>query len=95
MNHSPNDTTARELRILGQALRELRQQAGLTQKEMGARAGVRDTYISEVESGRRSMRWITVTRFLRVLGADLRQLAEALDNGKTDLTSKRRSPNHT
>ncbi len=64
-------------------MRTLRLQAGLTQKEMGARAGVRDTYVSEVESGRRSVRWITVTRFLRVLGADLRQLTDALDQAQT------------
>jgi transcriptional regulator with XRE-family HTH domain len=64
------------------SLRELRRRAGLTQKEMGARAGVRDTYISEVESGRRSVRWITVTRFLRVLGADLQELLDALDRSE-------------
>jgi transcriptional regulator with XRE-family HTH domain len=90
MASNPTDPTAQDLRILGRALRELRKQAGLTQKEMGARAGVRDTYISEVESGRRSVRWITVTRFLRVLGADLRQLVGALE--ATEKKDPARSP---
>jgi hypothetical protein len=31
----------------------------------------------------RLRRWITVTRFLRVLDADLRQLTEALDQAQT------------
>jgi len=91
MTPNPTDPTARELRILGRALRELRQQAGLTQKELGARAGVRDTYISEVESGRRSVRWITVTRFLRVLNTDLHQLvAELVEVEKQESRPKAR-----
>lgn len=89
MDPTTTDDTARELRLLGRALRELRQQAGLTQKEMGARAGVRDTYISEVESGRRSVRWVTVTRFLSVLDTNLRGLVAALDEAEKLERSRR------
>jgi hypothetical protein len=36
------------------------------------------TYISRIERGRRGVQWLTVQRFLRALGADLHQLADAV-----------------
>jgi DNA-binding XRE family transcriptional regulator len=39
--------------------RALRTRAGLTQKELGARAGADDTYLSQVETGHRDLRWST------------------------------------
>jgi transcriptional regulator with XRE-family HTH domain len=62
-------------RALGRALRELRIRAGLTQKELGARAGANDTYLSQIETGQRDIRWSTVTCLLRALGATTAELA--------------------
>lgn len=77
MNYHPEDIE-RELRLLGRGLRALRQRAEITQREMGAYLDLKHNYISEVEGGRRSVRWITVKRILGVLGADLHQLADAI-----------------
>ncbi|HEV3047797.1 MAG TPA: helix-turn-helix transcriptional regulator [Solirubrobacteraceae bacterium] len=64
--------------VLGQALRELRRQAKITQKEMTEREGLDETYISRVEHGRIDVKWTTLLRFLRVIGADLHELADAV-----------------
>jgi transcriptional regulator with XRE-family HTH domain len=80
-----------ELRALGRALRYLRKQAGLTQWQLATRAGLLDTYISEVEGGRRSVRWITVLRLLRALDADLRQLVDAIDAAEREKPSAEHS----
>lgn len=87
MDHDPKDIE-RELSLLGRGLRELRQRAGITQREMGAYLDLKHNYISEVEGGRRSVRWITVKRILGVLGADLHQLANAIT--EADRRDKRR-----
>jgi transcriptional regulator with XRE-family HTH domain len=66
-------------RVLGKALRELREQAGLTQEALAARVEIGATYVSQVENGHRGVRWHTLLAFLRALDADLRQLADAID----------------
>ncbi|HEY5192843.1 MAG TPA: helix-turn-helix transcriptional regulator [Solirubrobacteraceae bacterium] len=76
MSESARDT---ELRLLGGALRRLRDAAGITQEELAERLQMDPTYISRIERGRRGVQWLTVQRFLRALDADLRQLAEAID----------------
>jgi transcriptional regulator with XRE-family HTH domain len=65
--------------ILGRALQALREQAGLTQEQLAARIGVHATYVSQVERGRRGVRWHTVMRFLDALEDDLRELAVAIE----------------
>lgn len=72
------DNTNRSRNTLGQALRELRDQAGLTQKELAESSGTDDTYISRVEHGRIDVGWSTLWRLLDALGADLYRLADAL-----------------
>jgi transcriptional regulator with XRE-family HTH domain len=64
--------------ILGRALRELRTHAALTQEELAAKVGVGSTYVSQVEHGHRGVRWHTLRKLLEALGADLRQLADAI-----------------
>lgn len=66
-------------RILGKALRELREQAGLTQEALAARVDIGATYVSQVENGHRGIRWHTLLAFLGALDVDLRQLGEAID----------------
>jgi transcriptional regulator with XRE-family HTH domain len=65
--------------LLGQALRALRLHAGLTQKEIATRAGTSEAYVSHAETGRLDVRWHTLRRLLAALTADLRQLADAID----------------
>jgi DNA-binding XRE family transcriptional regulator len=66
-------------RALGRALRELRRDAGLTQKELGLKSSANDTYISQVESGQRDIRWSTITRLLMALDLTVADLAAAVE----------------
>jgi ribosome-binding protein aMBF1 (putative translation factor) len=72
-------TRETELRVLGSALRRLRDARGITQEELAKRVQMDPTYISRIERGRRGVQWLTVRRFLRALGAELHQLADAID----------------
>jgi len=78
MDDQSTDPIADARRALGRALRELRKQAGLTQKELGSRANANDTYISQVETGLRDIRWSTVTRLLIALDLTVADLAAAI-----------------
>jgi transcriptional regulator with XRE-family HTH domain len=76
---SPNRSDENGQQALGQALRALRQRAGITQEELGARVGIDPTYISRVEGGRINLRWGTLQRFLHALNATVTDLAGELD----------------
>jgi transcriptional regulator with XRE-family HTH domain len=73
----PDDETGQD--ALGRALRALRQKAGITQEDLGARVGIDPTYISRVEGGRINLRWATLQRFLRALEASMGDLASELE----------------
>ena len=80
-SHEPDAT--QDHQILGRALRELRDRAGLKQEELAVRTGIGVTYISQLENGHRGVRWHTLRRLLRALGADLHQLADAITEAET------------
>ena len=65
--------------VLGQALRELRHRAGMTQEQLAARLGVDATFVGRLERGKRGARWHTVRRVVHALGASTRQFADAID----------------
>jgi transcriptional regulator with XRE-family HTH domain len=77
LNQDSNEAV-HDHRALGQALRELRNQAGLTQEDLAARAGIGATYLSQLENGHRGVRWHSVTRLLNGIGVNLYQLADAI-----------------
>jgi transcriptional regulator with XRE-family HTH domain len=79
MNDQNSDPIVEARSALGRALRELRKQAGLTQKELGLKASANDTYISQVESGQRDIRWSTITRLLMALEVTVADLATAVE----------------
>lgn len=68
-----------EYEALGRALRALRQTAGLTQVEAAQKLEVRSQFLSEVERGKRGMRWHRLRALLAVYGANLHDLGRALD----------------
>ncbi len=78
VRHQPTAASTRDHRILGLALRELRGRAELTQEELGGRAGIGASYLSQLENGHRGVSWHSVTRLLDALGSDLHQLADAM-----------------
>lgn len=69
----------RDQAVLGRALRELRERAGLTQDQLAERIGIDLTYVSRVERGKRGVRWHTVMRFLRALDVSIGDLAALLE----------------
>jgi transcriptional regulator with XRE-family HTH domain len=64
---------------LGRAIRVLRDRAGITQKVLAERVGTSEAYVSNIEGGQRDARWSTVMRLLHGLGADVHQLADAIE----------------
>jgi transcriptional regulator with XRE-family HTH domain len=82
VRHEPTDASIRDHHVLGRALRTLRDQAGLTQEELGARAGIGASYLSQLENGHRGVGWHSVTRLLSGIGADLHQLADAISEAE-------------
>lgn len=68
----------RDQLILGRALRTLRERAGLTQGQVGARAGTDDTHVSRMERGQFDIRWRTLRRMLRALDSTLADLGDAI-----------------
>ena len=61
---------------LGKAIRQLRQDGGLSQETLGHRAEIHPTWISHIESGRINPTWGNVRRIAAGLKVPLSQLAE-------------------
>lgn len=70
---------------LGEAVRQLREQRGLTQRQLADAADINPTWISHIESGRTNPAWGTVARLAGALGvavSELALLAERLARGE-------------
>ena len=65
------DYQVRTTRDFAGAIRNLRQDRALTQVALADRAGVSNKWISDVESGKSSLRFTTVLRLLDALDVDL------------------------
>ncbi len=59
------------------ALRRARAKAGLSQRELGRRAGVSQTTISLIEDGKTSPRFETLDRLLEICGFELELIPRA------------------
>lgn len=70
----------RNAKQLGNAIRRARRRLGLSQGELGERAGVRQGTISEIESGTRGGQLETVLALLAVLGLELQVTARSGDS---------------
>jgi transcriptional regulator with XRE-family HTH domain len=64
----------RELKLLGDAIRKYRDQAGLSQEKLAEKAGLHPVYVGKIERGEQ---WISLHALLRV--------AKALDVRMRDL----------
>ena len=67
-----------EIRILGEALRLIRQRAGMTQDDVSVRAGTNAAALSHIESGERDARWSTIARLLPALQSNIHQLGDVI-----------------
>jgi transcriptional regulator with XRE-family HTH domain len=61
----PHDTS---LQRLGATLRQYRQQRGLSHRALAVRTGIRSSYISQIELGKRNISVLTMLRLTQVLG---------------------------
>ncbi|MGH2878387.1 MAG: helix-turn-helix domain-containing protein [Solirubrobacteraceae bacterium] len=77
------DDATEDRRSVGGALRTLRRRADLTQEALSTRSGIDVTYISQVENGRRGVRWHTVMRLLRAMGMRVSDLAAEIDKAES------------
>jgi HTH-type transcriptional regulator/antitoxin HipB len=57
---------------LGAAIRHYRREAGLTQAQLAARAGINRTYLADLERGRETEQVRRILRVLRQLGVRMR-----------------------
>ncbi len=65
--------------LVGQAIREIRKDIGITQTELGERIGVVPAYISNIESGGAGVSFDMLWRITRALGcypSDVLMIAE-------------------
>jgi HTH-type transcriptional regulator / antitoxin HipB len=53
---------------VGAAIRQYREEAGLTQEELASMAGLNRTYLSELEQGRETEQMRRILRLLKLLG---------------------------
>ncbi|MGN6256962.1 MAG: helix-turn-helix domain-containing protein [Solirubrobacterales bacterium] len=67
------------LAYLGKVVKALRADAGLTQKELAARAGIDGTYVSHIERGDRNPTWAALGRLSRGLGVPRWVLVKRVD----------------
>jgi transcriptional regulator with XRE-family HTH domain len=70
---------------LGQAIRELRTGAELSQEALGGRAQIHPTWISHIESGRINPTWGNVRRIARGLEIPLPRLAQLAEEHEEQL----------
>lgn len=68
-------SATRAQEALGRAVRELRQERALTQRQLAQAADVNETWISHIEAGRTNPAWGTVARLAVALGIELSELA--------------------
>jgi transcriptional regulator with XRE-family HTH domain len=55
----------------GKRLREIREEAGISQEKLAAQAGVHRTYVSSVERGKRNVSLVNIERFAAALGVTM------------------------
>jgi XRE family transcriptional regulator, regulator of sulfur utilization len=69
---------------VGRAIRQLRNDRGLTQKELADAADVNRTEMSNIERGARNPAWGTVKRIARALGVEVSELAALAEKIERD-----------
>lgn len=67
------------LRAVGQAIRHFRTQLDISQEELGYRAGLHRTYVSDVERGRRNPTAVTLLSLAGTLGTKPSELLRAAE----------------
>jgi transcriptional regulator with XRE-family HTH domain len=83
---SPINTKVRKpkennrLRLLGLHVRKWREQRGLTQEQLALVVGFTRSYITEIETGKRNISFLNLTKILDVLEVDDREFRKLLQD---------------
>lgn len=72
----------RWLRAVGDAIRQYRSRAGVSQEELGRLAGLHRTYVSDVERGRRNPTAMTLLSLAHTLGTTPSELLRTAEEGQ-------------
>lgn len=78
--------------VLGKALREMRDDLGLTQEALADRMGVYSTFVGRVERGERGVRWHTVRKFLVGLEVEPSEFGAAIERQEKAMARRGRTP---
>jgi len=66
------DLTPMDIKLkIGQRIKQLRSELGISQEALGLEAGVDRTYVSDVENGRRNVSVEILERLVKALGVTL------------------------
>jgi transcriptional regulator with XRE-family HTH domain len=68
------------LRALGNAIREIREDRGLSQEKLAELAELHRTYISSVEQGRRNISFENIHKIAAALGVSMTELVQLCEN---------------
>ena len=63
-------------KIYGERLKAFRKKKGLSQEDLGFKASLHRTYISEVERGRRNISILNIAKIAKALGAQIKDFFE-------------------
>jgi DNA-binding XRE family transcriptional regulator len=66
-----------QARLVGLRIKALREQRGLTSKELASRAGISPQSLSRIENGHHDVVYTTLQRILAAMGASLKDLVAA------------------
>jgi transcriptional regulator with XRE-family HTH domain len=78
-DYSMKQTKEQILKAFGATLRAYRQQAGLSQEKLAAKAGLDRTYVGGAERGERNVALINIVRLAEAISICPTQLLESLD----------------
>jgi transcriptional regulator with XRE-family HTH domain len=71
---------------VGLNVQNLRRGQGLSQEELADRAGIHQSYLSDIERGRRNPSLLVLARVAEALGVDLEELVKRRGPGAKSLT---------
>jgi len=75
--------------MFGEELKKARKESGLTQEKLAARAGLHYTYISLLETNKKSPTLDSLFRICKALGISVSSLIERVEKSQADKTRKR------
>jgi transcriptional regulator with XRE-family HTH domain len=75
MNHLPGQKEGSALKkSFGSTVKALRKHQHLSQEELGLKAGLHRTYVTDVERGARNLSLISISKLARALGTSMAEL---------------------